>query len=68
MQNMPASLASRNSAMGGVPSSGVQQPVGISSGRFASNNLPMALSQVYLLDSVYLELAEQFFQRCYHCF
>ncbi|KAL5982785.1 putative NOT transcription complex subunit vip2 [Asimina triloba] len=44
---MPGSLTSRNSAMGVVPSSGVQQPTGsLSSGRFASNNLPMALSQV----------------------
>lgn len=45
--NMSASLASRNVALNGVPSSGVQQPGGsISSGRFASNNLPVALSQI----------------------
>ncbi|KAH0465697.1 hypothetical protein IEQ34_005800 [Dendrobium chrysotoxum] len=45
--NMSASLASRNVALSGVPSSGVQQPGGsISSGRFASNNLPVALSQI----------------------
>ncbi|XP_008793379.1 probable NOT transcription complex subunit VIP2 isoform X1 [Phoenix dactylifera] len=45
--NMPSSLASRNAAMTGVPSSGVQQPGGnISSGRFASNNIPVALSQI----------------------
>ncbi|KAJ4952395.1 hypothetical protein NE237_029227 [Protea cynaroides] len=44
--NMPASLGSRNSAMNGVPSNGVQQPAGsLSSGRFASNNL-LALSQM----------------------
>jgi len=48
--NMQGSLASRNAAaaaMSGVPSSGVQQPGGgISSGRFGSNNLPVAMSQV----------------------
>ncbi|KAF8379437.1 hypothetical protein HHK36_028872 [Tetracentron sinense] len=45
--NMPSTLASRYSSMNGVPSSGVQQPVGsISNGRFASNNLPVALSQI----------------------
>ncbi|KAG1371419.1 putative NOT transcription complex subunit VIP2 [Cocos nucifera] len=45
--NMPSSLASRNAAMSGVPSSGVQQPGGnISGGRFASNNIPVALSQI----------------------
>lgn len=46
--NMPSSLASRNAAMSGIPSSGVQQPGGsISSGRFASNNIPVAMSQVF---------------------
>ncbi|PIA24927.1 hypothetical protein AQUCO_14200006v1 [Aquilegia coerulea] len=45
--NMPGSLASRNSTMNGVPSSGVQQPSGsLSNGRFASNNIPVALSQI----------------------
>ncbi|XP_010253384.1 PREDICTED: probable NOT transcription complex subunit VIP2 [Nelumbo nucifera] len=45
--NMPGSLTSRNSTMNGVPASGVQQPTGsLSSGRFASNNLPVALSQI----------------------
>ncbi|XP_077222333.1 NOT2 / NOT3 / NOT5 family isoform X2 [Tasmannia lanceolata] len=45
--NMPGSLTSRSSAMAGVPSGGVQQPAGsLSSGRFASNNLPVALSQI----------------------
>ncbi|XP_010921271.1 probable NOT transcription complex subunit VIP2 isoform X3 [Elaeis guineensis] len=45
--NMPSSLASRNVAMSGVPSSGVQQPGGnISGGRFTSNSIPVALSQI----------------------
>ncbi|KAL6967432.1 putative NOT transcription complex subunit vip2 [Sarracenia purpurea var. burkii] len=45
--NMPATLASRNSTINNVPSSGVQQPSGtVSSGRFASNNLPVVLSQI----------------------
>ncbi|KAM7527848.1 hypothetical protein LguiB_031258 [Lonicera macranthoides] len=45
--NMPGSLGSRNSTLNSVPSSGVQQPSGnLSSGRFASNNLPVALSQI----------------------
>ncbi|KAJ4955815.1 hypothetical protein NE237_012598 [Protea cynaroides] len=45
--NMPGTLASRNSPMNGVPSNGVQQPAGsLSIGRFASNNLPVALSQI----------------------
>ncbi|KAJ0978141.1 hypothetical protein J5N97_013615 [Dioscorea zingiberensis] len=45
--NMSASLASRNAAMNGVPSSGVQQPVGnISNGRFTSNNIPVAIPQI----------------------
>lgn len=44
--NLAGSLASRNS-IGGIPSSGVQQPSGtLSTGRFASNNLPVAISQV----------------------
>ncbi|XP_072954129.1 probable NOT transcription complex subunit VIP2 isoform X6 [Typha angustifolia] len=47
LPNMPGSLAPRNSAMSGIPSTGVQQPGGsISSGRFASNNLPVAMSQI----------------------
>lgn len=53
VQSMPGSLASRNAAaaaMGGVPSSGMQQPGGgISSGRFGSNNLPVAMSQVLFI-------------------
>ncbi|XP_044482516.1 probable NOT transcription complex subunit VIP2 isoform X2 [Mangifera indica] len=45
--NMPGTLTSRNSTMNNVPSGGVQQPTGsLSSGRFASNNLPVALSQL----------------------
>ncbi|KAK9280552.1 hypothetical protein L1049_014245 [Liquidambar formosana] len=45
--NMPGNLASRNSTINSVPSGGVQQPTGsLSSGRFASNNLPVALSQI----------------------
>jgi CCR4-NOT transcription complex subunit 2 len=48
--NIPGTLTSRNSAINNVPSGGVQQPTGsLSSGRFASNNLPVALSQVFLL-------------------
>ncbi|KAL5727651.1 putative NOT transcription complex subunit vip2 [Ranunculus cassubicifolius] len=45
--NMPGSLTSRNSTMNGVPSSAVQQPTGsLSNGRFTSNNIPVALSQI----------------------
>ncbi|XP_040992367.1 probable NOT transcription complex subunit VIP2 isoform X1 [Juglans microcarpa x Juglans regia] len=45
--NIPGTLTSRNSALNNVPSGGVQQPTGsLSSGRFASNNLPVALSQL----------------------
>ncbi|XP_057509394.1 probable NOT transcription complex subunit VIP2 isoform X2 [Actinidia eriantha] len=44
---MPGTLASRNSTINNVPSSGVQQPTGsLSSGRFTSNNLPVGLSQL----------------------
>ncbi|CAM0942629.1 unnamed protein product [Alopecurus aequalis] len=46
LPNMPGSLAQRNAAMSGLPSSGVQQPGGSISGRFASNNLPGAMSQI----------------------
>ncbi|XP_064984003.1 probable NOT transcription complex subunit VIP2 isoform X1 [Musa acuminata AAA Group] len=47
LPNMPGSLVSRNAAIGGVPSGGVPQPGGsIPSGRFASNNLLVALSQM----------------------
>ncbi|KAG6523928.1 hypothetical protein ZIOFF_013816 [Zingiber officinale] len=42
LPNVPCSLASRETAMGVVPSGGVQQPGGsIPSGRFSSNNLLM---------------------------
>ncbi|PSR90020.1 NOT transcription complex subunit like [Actinidia chinensis var. chinensis] len=45
--NMSGTLASRSSTMNNIPSNGVQQPTGsLSSGRFASNNLPIALSQI----------------------
>ncbi|KAJ6820025.1 putative NOT transcription complex subunit VIP2 isoform X2 [Iris pallida] len=45
--NMPGSLSRSAAALGGVPSSGMQQPGGgLSSGRFASNNLPIAMSQI----------------------
>ncbi|XP_062221775.1 probable NOT transcription complex subunit VIP2 isoform X2 [Phragmites australis] len=46
LPNMPGSLAQRNAAMSGLPSSGVQQPGGSISGRFTSNNLPVAMSQI----------------------
>ncbi|MED6158514.1 putative NOT transcription complex subunit vip2 [Stylosanthes scabra] len=45
--NMPGTLTSRNSSINSVPSGGVQQQTGsLSSGRFGSNNLPVALSQL----------------------
>ncbi|GAB2287511.1 Probable NOT transcription complex subunit vip2 [Dionaea muscipula] len=45
--NMPSTLSSRNSSINSVPSSPVQQPTGnLPSGRFASTNLPVALSQI----------------------
>ncbi|KAH9701038.1 NOT2 3 5 domain-containing protein [Citrus sinensis] len=45
--NGKGTLASRNSTINNVPTGGVQQPTGsLSSGRFASNNLPVALSQL----------------------
>ncbi|XP_021840262.1 probable NOT transcription complex subunit VIP2 isoform X3 [Spinacia oleracea] len=45
--NMSGSLTSRNSSMNNVASGGVQQPTGnIPGGRFASNNIPIALSQM----------------------
>lgn len=45
--SMPGTLGSRNSTMNSVPSGAVQQPTGsLSSGRFATNNFPVALSQV----------------------
>ena len=45
---MPSTLTSRNSTINSVRTGGgVQQPsASLSSGRFASNNLPVALSQV----------------------
>ncbi|WJX50340.1 putative NOT transcription complex subunit vip2 [Trifolium repens] len=45
--NMSGTLTPRNSTVYNVPSGGVQQQTGsLSSGRFASNNLPVALSQL----------------------
>ncbi|XVE59183.1 hypothetical protein DITRI_Ditri05aG0025100 [Diplodiscus trichospermus] len=45
--NIPGSLSSRNSTLSNVPAGGVQQSTGsLSGGRFASNNLPVALSQL----------------------
>lgn len=47
MPNMPGSLTSRNTTMNGAPSGGVQQPTGsLSNGRYTSNNIPVALSQI----------------------
>ncbi|XP_020113985.1 probable NOT transcription complex subunit VIP2 isoform X2 [Ananas comosus] len=47
LPNMPSSLTQRHAAMSGIPSTGVQQPGGsISSGRFASNNHPVSISQI----------------------
>lgn len=48
--NMPGTLGSRNASINSVASSGVQQTASnLSGGRFASNNLPVALSQVFCL-------------------
>ncbi|KAL9171087.1 hypothetical protein ABFS82_04G187300 [Erythranthe guttata] len=45
--NMPGPLGSRSTTMNNIPPSGVQQAAGnLSSGRFASNNLPVGLSQI----------------------
>ncbi|CAI9105270.1 OLC1v1004157C1 [Oldenlandia corymbosa var. corymbosa] len=47
LPNIPGALGSRNAAMSNVPSSGVQQSASsLSGGRFTSNNLPVALSQI----------------------
>jgi CCR4-NOT transcription complex subunit 2 len=47
LPNMAGSMTPRNAAMSGIASSGLQQPGGnISTGRFTSNNLPVAMSQV----------------------
>jgi len=54
LPNMPGSLAQRNAAMSGLPSSGVQQPGGSISGRFTSNNLPVAMSQILMLTFIYV--------------
>lgn len=48
--NMSGTLTSRNSSMNSVGSGGIQQPTGnVPGGRYASNNIPVALSQVCLL-------------------
>ncbi|KAF6154450.1 hypothetical protein GIB67_028342 [Kingdonia uniflora] len=45
--SMQGNLTSRNTTMNGAPSSTLQQPAGsFSSGRFASNNIPIPLSQI----------------------
>ncbi|CAJ2660793.1 probable NOT transcription complex subunit VIP2 isoform X2 [Trifolium pratense] len=45
--NMPSTLTSRNSTINSMPTGAVQQPASsLSSGRFTSNNLPGALSQL----------------------
>ncbi|XP_057782757.1 probable NOT transcription complex subunit VIP2 isoform X2 [Salvia miltiorrhiza] len=45
--NMPGALGSRSTTMNNIASSGLQQASGnLSTGRFASNNLPVALSQI----------------------
>ncbi|KAK2370930.1 putative NOT transcription complex subunit vip2 [Trifolium repens] len=45
--NMPSTLTSRNSTINSMPTGAVQQPASsLSSGRFTSNNLPAALSQL----------------------
>ncbi|KAI3742470.1 hypothetical protein L1987_60153 [Smallanthus sonchifolius] len=45
--NMAGTLGSRNSTTANVPSSGLQQQSGnLSAGRFTSNNMPVALSQI----------------------
>ncbi|AQK56182.1 probable NOT transcription complex subunit VIP2 isoform X2 [Zea mays] len=46
LPSMPGSLAQRNAAMSGLPSSGVQQPGGSIPGRFPSNNLPVGMPQI----------------------
>ncbi|KAI4368812.1 hypothetical protein MLD38_017326 [Melastoma candidum] len=45
--NMAGTLGSRNSVLNNIPSGAVQQPTGsLPGGRFTSNNLPAALSQL----------------------
>lgn len=45
--NMPGALGSRSTTMNNIASSGLQQASGnLSTGRFASNNLPVPLSQI----------------------
>ena len=57
VHNMPGTLTSRNSTLSNVPTGGVQQPTGsLSGGRFASNNLPVALSQVVVIFTPYCDV------------
>lgn len=57
MAPMQGTLASRNSTINNVPTGGVQQPTGsLSSGRFASNNLPVALSQVLVVYTLMMDV------------
>lgn len=45
--NMPGNIGSRSTTINNIPSSGVQQAAAnLSTGRFASNNLPVAFSQM----------------------
>ncbi|PWA38482.1 putative NOT transcription complex subunit VIP2 [Artemisia annua] len=47
VSNMSGTLGSRNSTAVNIPSSGLQQQSGnLSGGRFTSNNMPVALSQI----------------------
>ncbi|KAG6474104.1 hypothetical protein ZIOFF_068028 [Zingiber officinale] len=60
LPNVPGSLASREAAMGVVSSGGVQQPGGsIPSGRFSSNNLLVALSQIFFSCRCLMALVSQ---------
>ena len=56
MPNMPGSFSQRNAAMSGLPSSGVQQPGGSMPGRFASNNLPVGMSQVVMTSFIHIAI------------
>lgn len=57
MAPMQGTLASRNSTINNMPTGGVQQPTGsLSSGRFASNNLPVALSQVLVVYTLMMDV------------
>lgn len=50
--NMQGTLGSRTTTINNISSSNVPQPSGnLSGGRFASNNLPVALSQVVVVSA-----------------